>query len=133
MQMVDQMQLSSRVQMRRTCTFVMTVLPEATGASRSRASHQHFRYRMKTDKLLAAGIALWYIELTAGFRQNNSSFCAVANCVELTLISGGVYDPCEFASYAVSGLADKEDCEMPVLSGTRAILVIQHRFGSIDR
>lgn len=38
-----QMQLSSSVQIRRTCTFVLTCLPVDAGSSISSASHQHLR------------------------------------------------------------------------------------------
>ena len=72
--------------------------------------------------------------LTAGFLQNSRSFCAVASWAELTLISGGLYPPSSVSkSMAVLGSVETGGCEMPVLSGTSAMDVMQHRLGSIDR
>lgn len=106
------MQLNSNVQILRICTFVGTVEPSRPGRSASTASHQHFR---------------------AGLRQNSNSFCAVASCDEFTF-TPDIACGCVFAStgLAVFASADAAGCEMPVFSSTNAMLVMQHRPGSID-
>ena len=72
--------------------------------------------------------------LTAGFLQKSNSFCAVASWDELTLISGGLYPPSSASkSMAVLGSVETGGCDMPVLSGTSAMDVMQHRLGSIER
>lgn len=73
---------------------------------------------------------------TAGFRQNRSSFCAVASCCALTCAP-----PCSSTLESGPFSFDGDDgaelpsggCTIPVLRRTSAIDAMQHRDGSSER
>lgn len=76
--------------------------------------------------------------LTAGFRQNSSSFCAVASCCASTwtppFASSCIVGPDSLAGDAGFEPAPAVfEYEMPVLRRTSAIEAMQHRFGSRAR
>jgi hypothetical protein len=120
--------VSSSVQTRRAQIFTgfnafATSVPNSATRSTSVASHQHLRYTAGQPRFLYQSQKQ---TRTAGFRQNSKSFCAVASWPALTetpfLLFGSEESSFKLLLY-----------EMPVLSSTRARLVMQHLSGSRAR
>lgn len=123
--------LSSSVQTRRAHTLISCASGVASLRTSSVASHQHFRCRSSALVEQAVG-------RTAGLRQKSSSFCAVASCWALTcteglipfaVISSGVAD----GGRVAGAMEGSGGWTMPVLRRTRAMEVMQQRFGSRER